>query len=1542
MPTTHKLLVNPEPQPTLPPLQEGMLLQGGQTPGHGVYLQQLVIRVSRHLITDILRSAFDILLARHTALRSGFFFTESARAVWQLQAQASMPIQEEDLSHLDPQSQEARLEEFLKGDRAKEFALDEVPLMRVTIFSFGDSNHCLVWTSHHAILDGRSRVILLQELWALESALSAGKSPAWDPPPDYAKYLAWLERQQTCQARTFWQSQLDGMVTASLMPRSISLAPPTWGCRKLHLDEVTTARLRQLTRREGVTINMFLMAAWAVFLSHHNGSEDVLFGATRACRTLEGVATQGLVGLLINTVPIRAKPRRDLLLGDFLRDIQQQWINLRDHENTPLERIHEWGRFDASSPLFHSIVVFERGVLHDLVSSGDTSWNCELYQRTGVPLMLSAFDGKSLQLELHYNGVRYGAEDGAHFLGLLKSLIFSMLEGTARPLRELSLLSPEERQRIVVDWNQTSTSYPAQTRVEELFAIQARLTPQATALSQHDARISYESLDAQAEALCARLLGKGLEPGGRVAVALERSPELIIAMLAILKAGCAYVPIETNAPGSRAQAILGQVRPQLLLIHSAQKIAWIEDASALDHVDLATNHSVAKSLPRGNLAGRVDDAAYIMFTSGSTGVPKGVVVPHRAIIRLVKDTNYFNIVATDVIGHLSNPAFDASTFEVWGALLNGGTVSIIESDIALSPGALEEKIATDRITALWLTTALFNEFAREQPGTFRHLRYLLTGGEKVSPSAFAAVAKACPQLKLLNGYGPTETTTFAATFRYAHDSPMGESIPIGRPIANTTIFILDERGDPVPVGIPGEIHIGGPGVALGYFEDPELTDQHFIPDPFDPGPNRLLYRSGDIGRFLLDGNIEFLGRVDQQLKLRGFRIEPAEIEKALTALDEISACAVVGRFEQGTCVGLSAFVTLTRPPTDREDQQIAAQLKASLPSYMVPDCITILDRLPLNANGKMDRAMMAALSAPAVTAKPSADFQLTETQSVLLAIWRDLLAKDEIGLDDNFFALGGHSIRAIRFLHQIQRRFGISLPPSTLYATPTIRGLASRIAGLPPASAPLVESESIAAADEAVRPATDTEQFIWDYNRQNQHPEILNISRAVRITGALDAGALEASFRQVILRHAPLRTRFPSTSGNVMAELIAAPNFSLPVEDLGYLPPEEKATRGHQSFVENTCRPFVLHRDLLLRARLLKFHEEDFLLLVAVHHIVADGWSLEILRRDLFVTYESLINSVPNPLPPLLLNQGSLAVLQKCRSVAAVSAQLAEWKQRLEAPLPSLDRLFRQPTAAAPDEPSCWAADAKLTSRQTQALQLLAQKHEVTLFVLLLAIYDLLLAQRTGNGDVIVGTALAGRQDLGADDLVGTFIQLVPIRVNLTGCTHFKEVLQRVKHSTNLVHEIDPLPLGKLAALVPGRNPPRSNPIFDTALNHYAEDPTHDFCPTGLKLTVLPNPVANAKLPLGFYSLLKPEGLSLRMCSQSTFFTQEQTEQLLNGFVQLLNQVTTNPDLPLEGALVPCPPGDGRGRLERIEQRGSEAGHQPEQRGGEVLPHSAG
>lgn len=1478
-----------------------MFLLGMRDSGTGIYLQQLVIGRNLPLDAGQLKRAFDALVARHAALRCSFFFDDAARIALRHHDRASVPFISEDLSALAGCDQEKRLEAFLKEDRAKGFGPDDTPLMRVAVFRLGENQHRIVWTSHHAIMDGRSRVIALQELFALEAAFLNNRSPTLAPSPDYASYHGWLQSQRPFRSRAFWKSQLDGMVEPSKLPLPVSTAPKSWGMCVLELDEELTARLRRCSEQAGVTLNTLLQAAWAIFLSRHSGSEDVLFGATRACRHLEGLDVQRMVGLLINTVPIRVKPCRNLLLGDFLRSLHQLWIAIRDHEHTPLESIHEWCGFNAASTLFHSIVVFERGALHDLVSPDDASWDCELLQRTGVPITLSAFDGKSLRMELHYDGERYGVEDAAHFLALLKQLFISMIDGADQPIGELSMLSHAERERVVVEWNQTSTDFPSHARAEELFEEQAKRTPGAAALIHNGRRISYESLNSLADALCDRLIAEGLETGGRVAVAMERSPELVIAMLAILKAGCAYVPMEMNAPGSRARAILRQVRPQFLLLHGAENIPWIKESAGLKVIDLATNSGVAEPLPQGNFTGRVHEAAYVMFTSGSTGVPKGVVVPHRAIVRLVKDTNYCKISATDVIGHLSNPAFDASTFEVWGPLLNGGAVSIIDSEVALSPTELRGKIATDRITALWLTTALFNEFACEQPDTFRNLRYLLTGGEKVSPTAFAAVAQACPELQLLNGYGPTEATTFATTFLYNSNQPMGESIPIGRPIANTTIYLLDERGEPVPLGVPGEIHIGGPGVAIGYFDDPELTKQRFLPDPFDPRPNRLLYRSGDLGRLLLDGNIEFLGRADQQIKLRGFRIEPAEIENALTALEEISASAVLGRFEQGTCVGLSAFVTLHRPAAACEDQKIAARLTASLPSYMVPDCITILDRLPVNANGKVDRAALAKLAVNAAPTKPAVDFKLTKTQSVLMDIWRELLERDQIGLDDNFFTLGGHSLRAVRCLLQVHRNLGVSLPMITLFESPTIRELAEQIET---ATTPQSDLSSVTAdqsAPDEARPTTPAEQRFLDYLSNRPNPEDMIISRGFRFRGPLRTDLLEQSFALVVRRHAPLRTKFIPEPGRTMARPMPSSDFPLPLLDLTHLKPAEQEALGQEALLENSRQLFNLATDLPLRVRMLKFSAEDHLLLLALHHIVADGWSLDLLRRDLLKAYRALLEGQTDPLPPLPITFGMIAEQERNRAPEAFNHRIAIWQQRLTLPLPSIDTLFRkQPAQVDPSEAPFPAVTMLLSAEQTRAIDNLARSHQTSIFLLLLSVYKLLLSRLTGNPDVIVGTAVAGRIAPGSADVIGTFAQNRPLRTDLAGCTRFDQILERVGTTMRGALEDEELPFGSIAALVPPRVPPQSNPIFDAYYCHYSDDPEANQSPPGLSIVVLENPIRHTKVPLNFNSFLRGERLELMLCAVAKFFSQEQIERLRDQFVFLQQQILEKPDRRLE------------------------------------------
>lgn len=1500
-----------EPPCRLPPLQESLLLQSIRDPEGGCQVQQLVIRRGQPFEPDQLRTAFGLLLRRHAALRIAFLPGESGHLTARGTNGEEVPLSVTDLSTLDEPQQRDRWADFLRMDRARGFDVAEAPLMRVAVFRFGPADHRLVWTSHHAILDGRSRVIALRELFAIEQASREGREPVLPPAPDYAASLAPLAGQADPASRAFWTSELSGFTESTPLPPPLEPAPSTWGTQVLHLDPDTTLRLRESARRHGVTLNTLVQVAWAILLSRYSGSEEVVIGATRSCRHGAGIDTDGLVGLLINTVPLRIRTgRRDRLSG-CLRRVRDRWVAIRDHERTPLECIHEWCGIPAGEPLFQSVVVFENGPLHDLVSPGDDSWSAELLQRPGVPLTLSVFDGISLRLDLHHEGGSQGPEDAHRLLSQAARLLAAMADAEDPFLGELGLLAPGERDRVLHEWNRTAASLPGRKRVEDLFEEQASLAPDRAALMAGGESFSYARLNRIADQLGRRLIDAGLPPGGHVAILMERSPGSVAATLGILKAGGVYVPLDPETPLPRLRDILRQARPALVLVPEEAVDRWRAEPIAIPVLGWsgfpAEGDAPDGPLPRPEPGNNGNVPACILFTSGSTGQPKGVVVPHQAIVRLVIGADYCPLGAGDVVGHLSNPAFDAGTFEIWGALLNGATLSLIQPDTALSAGPLSRQIATEGLTTLFLTTALFNEFAREAPGLFGSLRYLLVGGERACPEAFAAVARAAPPENLLNVYGPTEATTFATAHRYvpgdSGDSG-GRSLPIGRPISNTTVYVLDDRLEPVPVGMPGEIHIGGPGVALGYAGNPSLTAERFIPDPFTPGSGGRLYRTGDLGRWLPDGTIEFLGRIDRQLKLRGFRIEPEEIEAALDSIDGIAASAVVGRFEDGVCVGLSAFVVPDRPPGPEALAGIRARLDSLFPPHMIPDWISIQDRLPLNPNGKIDRRALSRLSPPRQGDVPPPEPEPpagTETEKVLRSIWRAILGRADFGPDDHFVALGGHSLRAVRCLLQIQRRFGVSLPIAAIFEAGTVRQLAERIDAARPSASPLGEGCPPTGDPEGPRPLTEVELGLWNSSRQLDHPETMIIAREFRIRGSLDPAVLERSIREILRRHEPLRTAYVDDGAGVQARPNRVPEFQLPVTDLSQRAADEAESLAREAFREFASRPFDLANDGPFRTQLIRLGSEDHLLLIALHHIAADGWSVAILRRELFALCGALGSGRPNPLPPLATTFRDLAAREEPGSPPDREAMMARWAARLAPPLPSLDPLFRRPGAFDPSVEPPFSSSARTLPPETcRAIEGLAAQLGGTVFLVLLSVYDLLLSRLTGSPDILVGTAVSGRRLPGSEDLVGSFASLLPLRADLEGCSRFSEFFRRVATSARDALSDDGLPFTRIAEIVSGRPPDRPNPVFDTTCVHFDEEPGGTPYPAGWQVAEWENPLPHSKLPLAFYSVSNGDRLHLRFSSQTRFLSQSNLDHLLDQFVGLLDQALADPEGPLE------------------------------------------
>ena len=745
-----------------------------------------------------------------------------------------------------------------------------------------------------------------------------------------------------------------------------------------------------------------------------------------------------------------------------------------------------------------------------------------------------------------------------------------MVADDAQAAARLPLLSEAERHQLLVEWNATGADYPRDKCVHELFEAQAARTPDAVAIVHEDAQLTYAELNAKANRLAHHLRGLGVKPDALVAIGLERSIELVLAELAILKCGAAYVPLDQNAPIKRQAFMIEDCEAQIVLTAKGQVVPEI----GVKRVDIDELTPTGQASHDPAVPVDSEATAYVMYTSGSTGQPKGVMIPHRAVGRLVLNNGYANFQASDRVAFAANPAFDASTMEVWAPLLNGGCIVVIDKAILIDPELFKHRLEHDAINVLWLTVALFNQYADILAEAFSRLRYLIVGGDVLDPRVIARVLQRSSPQHLINGYGPTETTTFAITYEVSEIPARPKSIPIGRPISNTRIYILDGHGEPVPIGVAGEIYIGGAGVARGYLNRPELTAERFVADPFAEEPDARMYKTGDLGRYLPDGTIEFLGRNDFQVKIRGFRIELGEIEARLAQHPAVREAVVLAREDGPGDKRLVAYYTVATEAEAAGAEALRRHLSAALPEYMVPAAYVRLEALPLTANGKLDRKALPAPDGAAYAAR-GYEAPAGEIEMRLARIWAEVLGLERVGRHDNFFELGGHSLMAVMVISRLRRALGVEVALAELFARPVLAEFAEAVReGTRSTLPPII----VAGRDEPL-PLSFAQQRLWFLAQMEGVSRAYHIPLGLRLTGELDTGALRRALDRLVARHEALRTTFNHVDGQPVQRIAAETSgFDLQEHDLRQHSDAEgelqaAGHRGSQRRVRSASRP---------------------------------------------------------------------------------------------------------------------------------------------------------------------------------------------------------------------------------------------------------------------------------------------------------------------------------------------------------------------------------
>ncbi|MGH9374476.1 MAG: amino acid adenylation domain-containing protein, partial [Vicinamibacterales bacterium] len=1067
------------------------------------------------------------------------------------------------------------------------------------------------------------------------------------------------------------------------------------------------------------------------------------------------------------------------------------------------------------------------------------------------------------------------ADTAQRWIALYKRILEATVGSPETRLEDLPLLTSKERARAVEEWNQTDVAYPRHASLCDLFGEQVSSYPDATAVVYGERSLTYTELDRLAFDLAQRLLGAGVEPGDRVAVCLPRSPELIVSLLAIVRCGAAYVPLDPEYPPDRIRSITTDAAVRLTLTPET--------------LDRLPSTSPSRPLPSVD----PDAIAYVMYTSGSTGLPKGVSIPHRAIVRLVRNTNYVEIATEDRIAQASNAAFDAATFEVWGALLNGAALVGIDRDTALSPHRYAQALRRDHLTILFVTTALFNHIAHEVPDAFNGLKQVMFGGEAADAGAVRAVLDAGRPRRLLNVYGPTETTTFATFHEIDSLAEDTEVIPIGRPIGNTQVYVLDDRREPQPIGVAGELYIGGDGLAAEYWRAPELTAERFVPNPFRP--DQRLYRTGDIVRYRPDGAIEFIGRRDHQIKIRGFRVELGEIESVLAAHEAILEAVVVPHSTNGSATQLLGYV-VWRDGQRPSVTELRSWMSARVPDYMIPALWMELAALPLNLNGKLDRAALPLPNAD----RPHLDVLYaeprTDTEREIAAIWARLLGIETIGVNDNFFTLGGHSLLATQAVARVRDRLGVDMPVRIMFERPTIAALAERadereLHALTLAPRTIGRRHGIGPA-----PLSFSQQRLWFLDQLEPNSILYNIHTVLYLQDDLDLPSLEKAVTDVIRRHEALRTRFAVADG-VAVQVVDAPGtISLPAVDLSRLPRRAAEQEYARRADADIHTPFDLARGPLFRAHVITVDPGDHRLLMTMHHVVSDGWSLGVLHRELEELYDAHSTGREPTLPVLSIQYSDFAVWQRQRLQGDELAQLLGWWR---AHLDGAPHVINLPTDRPRPPEQTYVGETQtrgLAPELRPALEALGQREGATLFITLLTAWYVLLHRFSGEDDIVIGTPIANRTRSELEPLIGFFVNTLLIRASINGNPTFRELLRHVRDGANGAYAHQDLPFERLVAELAPERRLSHTPLFQCffAVQNDA---------AGLRASQFPDEIetaaATSMFDLSLTMLDDGDQLAASFEYSTELFDPATVTGLMGHLEQLLEGVAADADRPI-------------------------------------------
>ncbi|MEH2266222.1 non-ribosomal peptide synthetase [Nostoc sp.] len=1026
----------------LSPMQQGMLFHTLYAPESEIYFEQLLCILQGKLNFPAFEQAWQQVVARHPVLRSSFYWEEIEKPLQMVSKQVDLPWEELNWQNFTADEQQQHLEDFLKCDRQKGFELDIAPLMRFTIIQLEEYTYQFIWSHHHILFDGWSMQIILKEVLAFYEAHQRGEHLRLIPSRPYREYINWLQQQNIEQAKNFWQQTLQDLELPKSLIGNKEQEQGIYNQQTFQLSQTVTEKLQYAARQHHLTLNNLVQGAWALLLSRYSGESDVVFGATVSGRPPTLIGVDSMVGLLINTLPIRVQVTGNAELLPWLKQLQSQAYEQEQYAYYSLAEIQRLSDVPPGMPLFESLFVFENYPLDS--AKQDTKKTLEIshlrcFERTNYPLTVVVNPQSQLSGRIVYDSSRFEPETIGRMIGHFQTLLIGMAANLQQEISELSLLNAAEEEELIIQESSQNINSINYKCIHILFEEQVEKTPDAVAVVYEKEHLTYRELNNRANQLAHYLQTLGVKPEVRVGICVERSPLMVVGILAILKAGGAYVPLDPAYPSERLAFMMADVQTPILLTQT-----HLCDALPIHNqivVNLDSDCPIISAHKEDNLSSQVnpENLAYIIYTSGSTGTPKGTEVPHRSFIGFMFGVDYIHLDAEQIWLQHSSISWDALTLELWPPLLYGGRC-VLYPDKIPTPEKLSKIIQEQKVNILFLTTALFNLMIDTIPEGLLGVKQLLFGGESVSVPHVHRALELLPETQLINGYGPSECTVFTSCYPIPKQLAKNiNSILIGKPIGDRKVYLLDGDLHRVPIGCPGELYVGGASVARGYLNQPALTSEKFIANPLIEGDT--LYKTGDLVRRLPNGNLEFMGRIDTQVKIRGFRIELAEIEAILIQHPDIKQVVVIAREDEPGKKFLVAYIVAK----DSSPSSLRNFLKEKLPDYMIPAAFVFLEALPLTPNGKVNRRVLPAPDTSQRTLEVDFVAPRTPTEQELATIWTEVLKLKQVGIHDNFFDLGGHSLLATQVTSRLKELFFLDFSLRYLFENPTLAELAQKV-----------------------------------------------------------------------------------------------------------------------------------------------------------------------------------------------------------------------------------------------------------------------------------------------------------------------------------------------------------------------------------------------------------------------------------------------------------------------------------------------------------------